>query len=346
MKKIRQSKTPYSKVLDIRQEQLRFGKYLYLCILTLVIIGLVQILFGHWYLLKGEGFIYSNNTQIGLEFDATINQVFVKDGTRVKQQQALFSYRSLELSKLLHQSLSQIISLESELHAANIAITHLDANLKSTQKYQQFTSKFHHDLQRLQKEGLIEVTKITPEAKRDFDADQKLIALQKEKEFIQVNIKTLKRRLKELQEHYKHMLYLFHNGMVEANATGVITELKVVSGQVLEKGQSALKIFYGPREIYTYFNQHSWVSYQVGDYVIVNIPQHGLLRGKITKLLPITDRLPEEFQPRFKARVRQQIAVIDIAQKKLQSTPVMSTVSVYKPLGYQWYLSVKHWLFG
>jgi len=100
MKKLRKTKFDYKILTDVRKDELKFGRYLYLLILTIVIIVIIHVLFSHWYLMKGNGFVYSKHITIESEFKATVVQVYVENGQRVNVGQPLYSYNSIELKKL------------------------------------------------------------------------------------------------------------------------------------------------------------------------------------------------------------------------------------------------------
>jgi len=90
-----------------------------------------------------------------------------------------------------------------------------------------------------------------------------------------------------------------------------------------------------------YLNAETWVSHKVGDKVLVSIPGLGTKIGIVDRLFPISDKLPEEFQPRFKPTQRSQVAFIEIPNLQLENTALMTTIKISKPLGF----GLISWLF-
>jgi multidrug resistance efflux pump len=335
VKQIRKKKRIYHLPVDVRQEQLRFGKYLYLFILTVVILILIHILFGYLYLLKGKGFVYSTNGAVELEFDATIQKIYVKEGEHVKEGQLLFTFKSLEIDRALNDFIVNLHDTENELRQNEAAKLSTMRSLGSAEKYSEYTKNLHVKLNELTKRGIVSILNVSPEAKRNFDAEQDFIFYNKELARLGEEQDLLDQRLKTIKGRYDNLLSYYNDGNVYSRFSGVISDITIIPGQVLIKAAPAMKIFFGKRYVFAYFNQRSWVQYSKGDYLFVQVPKHGTLEGEIVKLLPITDRLPEEFQPRFKEKLRRQLVVIKLPEELLDSIPILTTVEIIKPLGYE-----------
>ena len=67
--------------------------------------------------------------------------------------------------------------------------------------------------------------------------------------------------------------------------------------------------------------------------MIVNLPGRPLALGRIAELTSVADRLPEEFQPRFKPVERQRLVVVELEPEVLQGLPILTTASLYRPVG-------------
>jgi hypothetical protein len=75
------------------------------------------------------------------------------------------------------------------------------------------------------------------------------------------------------------------------------------------------------------------VSRAPGEPVIVAFPAGTIALGRIARITSVADRLPEEFQPRFKPAARQHLVAIEMDPRLLARYPVMTTAAIYKPLG-------------
>ncbi|MFN3234446.1 MAG: HlyD family secretion protein [Gammaproteobacteria bacterium] len=334
MKSLKDDKPKFKAVQDVRSEQLRFGKYLYLTLITIFFLILIYVLFGHLFLLNGQGFVYSENALVELEFDSTVHSVPVKDGDFVRRGQLLFTFTSLELQKTLNEFSVKMHDIRNLIHKNTVSIAQLNQSIVEATKYEDYASKLAEKMKTLRERGLVDEIQISPEAERSSDAKQDLIQSQTLLKHEKLNSQQLQNQLKDMQERYDDLLRYFNAGRVLSTVDGVVTKLSITLGDVLEKGTPAMRIYYGERYIYGYFNQTSWVNYKLNDRVIISIPGEGYKLGTIIKLLPITDKLPDEFQPRFKEKLRRQLVVVKLDDDLLKEVPIMSTVTIYKPIGF------------
>lgn len=335
MKSLKKNNSNYNLARDVRHEQMQFGKYLYLVVITIFFMVIINLLFGHYYILKGEGMVYANNSVHELEVTATIDKVYVHEGERVSQNQPLFLYSSLELQDRLSDLLMKSNIITNQISKNNASKIHVQKNIETAKVYSNYSKDLLDKLQGLSEDGMVNVMHISPEAKRNFDAEQSLLSSQKELEQLQLTAKSLKNQQQEMQSQYQAIINYYSHGLVSSSVNGIVAQLDVVPGDVLKQGTPAARVFYGERYVLSYFNQNSWVNYKVGDSVIVHLPGYGYKVGKITALLPISNRLPEEFQPKFKEQLRYQVAKIQLSPEVLKQIPILSTVNIYKPLGFE-----------
>lgn len=325
---------------DVRVEPVRLGKYVYLTMLISLLAIIVHTLFGNLYMLRGEGFVYADSAEIALEFDATISELAVSEGTPVKPGDLLVRYESIELQQQLVDLALRLSRQHQELNDARISLTRVDTNLKAADEYARFAQELESILRNLKSQGLITSTQLGPELERSYSALQSLTGYRAEKQQIEAGIKTLEQDIARVEHHYKRLLRAFNDGEIRAASYGVVTGLEVSKGSVLENGRTAMRIFSNERYILCYFDTRSFVSYQVGDPVLVSLPEHGLTIGRIKQLTQVSNRLPEEFQPRFKPQQRQQLALIELDQELLDRSTILSTVSAAKPPLLDWLLEL------
>lgn len=341
MKRISKPISFYQVAQDARQEPIRFGKYIYLTTLLLVGALIVHTLFGHWYVLQGEGFVYSENQAIALEFDTTVSNLQVQEGQRVQKEDLLFNFDSFDLKNQLFTMALQLSDLQERYSNALIQLTEIDAQLISAGHFASFTKDLDKALETLQKRKLMAPTQMSAEVQRGYDARTAITSYQTQKKQITHSLQVLEKNIEEATTYYQALQSYFNSGELRAPEAGVVTQLNVFPGSVLGKGNTALQIFYGPRYILGYLNAQTWVSHKVGDKVLVNIPGLGTKIGVIDRLFPISDKLPEEFQPRFKPTQRSQVAFIEIPQLQLDQSALMTTTTISKPLGF----GLISWLF-
>lgn len=330
MKRVHPSKLPYRIREDVRHEPVRVGKYIYLALLISLFIFMFHLLFGHLYLLRGEGFVFSDNIAMSIEQDVRIVDVKVREGDLVSKGDLLFQYDSLALrSKMVDQSL-RLVELANLLDEKRLHHAQTLAELSEANKYASYTKGVDDALKLLNTRGLASNIERSSKAERSYEAAIWVARYEGELKKLEVAVKNLEKNLQQAEQHYQDLLKIFNQGEFRAPAAGIVTSVLVVPGSVLKNGDIALRLFHGERYVYTYFDERSMVSYQKGDKVWIDLANEGWMHGEISELLPISERLPDEFQPRFKPTQRSQLAKISIAPEVLQRASINTTVSVRK----------------
>ena len=343
MQRIQKLRQTYRIRQDIRVEPVRIGKYIYLVLLLGVLLTVVHVLLGHIYLLRGDGFVYADNEEVALEFDATVKELMVVEGTRVQPGDLVLSYESIEIRQKLIDLALQLSQLHQRLDNARIDLIRVTTNLAAANKYARFSGELEASLNRLKDRGLVATPQISAEVERSFEATQSLAAYQAEKQQIESSLKVLQQDIQRVEKHYDKLLLAFNDGNVTARREGIITNLNIAQGSVIQKGEPVLRIFGRNRYLLCYFDERSFVTYVAGDQVFVNLPGQIYTVGRIKELARVSNPLPEEFQPRFKPKERQQLAVIEVEPKLLQNITILSKVSISKPLGMQFILKAMAW---
>lgn len=342
MKRISQTpQAPINLQQDDRHDPHKIGKYLYLGALGLFLLTIVHILLGHWYILQGNGFVYSENQIAALEFDATIQEVFVKEGQFIEKQEPLFTFDSLALKTQLIQAAYQLSTLQQNTFSAEQSMIQLTNQIQSTKKFTEFSQKLAKSLDELLERKVISPLQMSPDAQRLYEAMSALASYQAEYAQTRQSLGQLKENLKKAQKYYDELVQYYEEGIFRAPEAGTVTELSVWPGSVLSKSATALRLFHGQRYILGYVNADTWVSYRVGDKLLVSVTGERTHVGKITHIFGSSEPLPAEFQPPFKPAQRNQLIAIELKSDALEQMPVMTTAQISKPLGF-WLVS---WLF-
>lgn len=335
MKRIKPQSPTHQLAYAPRSSAIHFGKWLYLSLLTFFAFFLFHVLLSNLYLLKGEGFVFSDNRAIALEFDATVSQLLVKEGDKVALQQPLFQFDGFQIRQSIAQLSLSISQLEKDLLQNQIALSETRAQYQATKEYVNFTSGLQSALTDLEKKRFVAKTEIAQDARRHFDAVQKMNQYEATIPHLELATQQFQRQLDNSNVQLAALEQQFNQGEVLAPVAGIVTQLNFMPGAMLQKGQTALQIFYGQPYLYTYFEESSWVSYDIGDKVLVKLPDHrGYKIGTVVKRLPLSLPLPAEFQPKFKPALRNQLAVIELPAEILENSPLLSTAQVRKPLGF------------
>jgi hypothetical protein len=333
MHRIAPRETPYRMAEDIRHEPLRIGRFIYLALIGALVLTLLHLALGHLYLMRGDGFVYAGNTVVALEFDARITALSVEDGDMVEPGQVLLRYDSFALRRDFVEFSTRISELERRLSEARIQKARLDATIETAYAYSELTREVEDAVARLRSEGLAPNSRISTEAARRFEARRNLLSFIAERDQTAAEAARLAEGIERTRRYLDDLITRFDHGEVRANERGVVTSLAVSAGTVAKKGDPLLRIFSGKRFILAYLDGASPVSRSTGEPVVVALPGRMIAIGHIARTTAVADRLPEEFQPRFKPAARQQLVAIAMDPELLADFPVMTTAAIYKPLG-------------
>ncbi len=333
MKRISRQRSAYRMVNDQRREPVRLGKYIYLTVIGIIILTIVHLALGRYYLLEGEGFLSSYSETVALEFDATIKELRVGEGDVVDAKAPLLRYDSVWLRTTIANLSARIAELRNKLSDSVIQRARLDATLMTARKYADFTQDLETTLRDLRKKGLVPNSRLSVEVLRRFEAERDLLAYRAERKKLDEAIRTLEENLARTQNSYDRLLAGYDNGNISAPTQGIVANVAVTKGTVVTKGQPVLQIFSGERHIVAYLDDRSPISVNPGDPILVSISGGPISVGYVASVAKFADRLPAEFQSRFRPTGRKRSVVIRMDQDRLTALPLMSTVKLYKPIG-------------
>lgn len=333
MQRIVPRQTPYRMAQDIRDEPLRIGRIVYLALIGVLALTLVHFAVGHFYLMRGDGFVYADNAIVALEFDAHIGELHVQEGDTVAPGQILLRYDSFSLRRDLVEFSTRISELERRLSEARIQKARLDATIESAHAYSKLAEEVEDAVASLHAQGLAPNSRISTEAARHFEAQRNLLGFIAERDQTDAEASRLAEGIQRTRHYLDELIARFDHGEIRAREGGIVTSLAVSAGTVARKGDPLLRIFSGKRFILAYLDDISPVSRVPGEPVLVALPAGTFAIGRIARITSVADRLPEEFQPRFKPAARQQLVAIEVDPLLLARFPMMTTAAIYKPLG-------------
>lgn len=333
MHRIVPRQTPYRVAQDIRHEPLRIGRIIYLAVIGVLVFALLHFAVGHFYLMQGDGFVYADNTIVALEFDARIAELHVQEGEAVEREQILLRYDSFALRRDFVEFSTRISELERRLSEARIQKARLDATIESASGYSELTREVEEAVAELRAQGLAPNSRISTEAARHFEAQRNLLGFIAERDQTDAESSRLAEGIQKTRHYLDELIAQFDHGEIRAREAGIVTNLAISEGTVARKGDPLLRVFSGNRFILAYLDDTSPVSREAGEPVLVALPAGTFAIGRIARITSVADRLPEEFQPRFKPAARQHLVAIEMDPLLLARFPVMTTAAIYKPIG-------------
>lgn len=343
---LRTTPLPYRITRDERRDSVRLGKYIYLAVIAGIALFVLHRIFGHWYLLEGDGFVHARPHTIAVEFDATIRELHVANGDVVRAGDRLLRYSSVWFDARAVKMATEISQFQRDLSEARIEAARLDAAIASSLQEVQFSRDISDRSQGLYGRGLIPNKKLSDLVHRHYNAERVMLEMKAERDQLVEEIRLAADGLARSKAHYEDFVAGFNDGWFRAPNEGVVANLSVGEGAVVTGGQRILQVFGGDRYILAYLDGRTFVDYAPGSPVIVDMPGGGTVIGRVRNLTAVADRLPEEFQPRFRPATRQLLVLIDLDNGRLDELSILSTVRLFKPLGLQTFLDLWEQLAG
>lgn len=338
LKRIARKRNPYRTAADVRREPLRLGKYLYLAVISTILLTLFHVFFGHLYQATGEGFVYADNREVGMSFPATVTEMPVESGQRVRAGDILFRVDSYEIESRLRDLEDSYIERLGLLNERLVKRREYALEIEQLGSYLQATADLETRYREAREKGLVTEQRYFDTLKQRFEAERDLETARAELSLLQTEIENLRLSVERRKEGLEQLRQTFADGIRRAPIEGVVANVKVARGSVVRQSQSVLRVFSDARYLLTFMDTSSFVSVAPGDRVLVYIPGRGYEVGLISRLTEVSEDLPSEFQPKFKPTQRQRLARVVLPGFDLGRLPILSTVQVSKPLGLGWAL--------
>lgn len=338
MRRIARKKNPYRTAADVRREPLRLGKYLYLAVISTILLTLFHIFFGHLYQATGEGFVYAENREVGMSFPATVTDMPVETGERVRPGDVLFRVESFQIESRLRDLEDSYIERLGTLNEKRVERREIGLKIEQLSAYLQATADLEIRYREAREQGLVTEQRYFDTLKQRFEAERDLESAKAELSLLETEIENLRRSVERRKEGLAQLRRTFADGIRRAPIEGIVANVRIARGAVVNEGQSALRVFSDTRYLLTFMDSSSFVSVSPGDRVLVYIPGRGYEVGLISRLTEVSEDLPSEFQPKFKPTQRQRVARIVLPDFDLGRLPILSTVQVSKPIGLEWAL--------
>ena len=332
MKQIQKNKTIYRIKQDKRSFSLKFGRYLYLTVLTVLFLTIFHLAFSFLYILTGDGFVSADKESVAFEYDASLKTIFVENGDKVKKGQELFRYDSIDYRTHLIDLLFKQSNMFQELSKSDTHLKKIEAQLSVTEDQLKIAKDIVNKLEKLAKKKLASNQRRSVEYERYFDTLRDFNEQKAEKTALLSQYKKTKHQVDIISKNVKHLVDSFKEGLATSPADGVVGDLNHTAGNVIEKSTPVLKIFSNLRYLLVYFNS-SYIEANVGDTMLIHIPGEGFYWGTAVDKDYVSSEIPEEIKPKFRPAQRRRAMIVMMDQKVTKHLPLMKSIQVYKPLG-------------
>ena len=301
------------------------GRYVYLGLLGLLVMAIVNFLYGDMVLLRADGIVLRNKTSIAATYIARIDAIEVKVGQSVKKGAPLLRLQSTQMLERLADLSARRARLVTDTAKFHIRAETVDKLLPLATRREKETAKVLAQFDELSKKKLVTTVRHDQALRSRFEAHESLIKLSTENKTLQGELKALDAAKSDATAALARLRAVYADGNVTAPYDGAVGASIPSVGDVYRPGETILAIYSGRPYVLAYLPNRYLFSIEPGERVKVTSGRQSAV-GKIAKILPVTDALPREFQNTFKPQDRSQLARISF--EEVPSFPLHEKVEV------------------
>lgn len=289
----------------------RVGRVVYLVFLAGLAVVIFDTFIGELFYLSGSGMVTRDVSVVSVGYRGRVAQLTVSEGDRVEAGETLMRIPSEHMESELAQLSSDLADAEARAARLRAQRDKLDKLLPEARQRLETLEDFRQRLQRLGDRGL---TTLAPRAQTLMDSFE---ALRDVREW-EAQQKALKDRLGStkgaaLQARTALIALrdIYDSGTVEAPTSGLVGTLDIASGSGVRRGERLAEIYHGQRHVVAYIPTGALYEVTADQRVALRYGFR-VLRGTVTDVSAIAQRLPQEFQKAFQATEREQLLRIRI----------------------------------
>lgn len=304
---------------ELRSNRMNIGRWVYLGLLSGLIIWLLNSLFGDMLYLSASGLVTQDRQTVSVSFPATVKALHVEEGQQIAQGDPLASLESVPL-------LRDIAGLSAELGEFQRRRAELRSERTITERMlpvaieqQQRIADLLDQRRNAVSDGLSTNLTLHEIIRSDYASAMEAEQLRARAEGLGQEISRLDGIITDFQTSIDRLRDGYNNGEVIALSNGVITDMQINRGSGVAENTRLMDVVVGEAHVLAYVSPGALYEIREGDAVALS---YGVeqLEGQITRILPLSVRLPTEFQRTFQPQERSQIVRIS-----LDSGPVPPT---------------------
>lgn len=305
------------------------GKWLYITSLLILAVSLGNLFFGGYIYFRADGLIVRQPHQIAAGYFGTIQELHVTEGDHVEAGAELARLTSIDIAReqtALTIQLSELATNKANLQSRLAILGDLIPAAKSRADS---TRELAAKAREAYDAGLGTNQNLSRLLEDDFDSKSEVIRLKGEAKALGSELQILEQIIADVRASQETLASNYKNGMITAPAAGIVTDVEVSGGSVVNKGDGMMVVLSPPDYILAYLDADALYTVALGDEVSVNYgPKE--MTGVVTRVYPLSAVLPLEFQKAFRPKERSQMLRIDF-KKSGPPPPLFAKVSVRAP---------------
>jgi len=282
-------------VSEQRKPKKSYGRHIYLGLLAVIVIAIADLAFGHLLYLDADGQVVQRNYDVATEHRGTVVELC-----------------KLEMERDLNGMIARRDFLMATKGAASERARILDETLKTTRAAQQ--------------RGLVRSQRMSDAVDDAFQGMKEAQEVIAEASVIDDTINSMSLSLADLDEAVTLLEQAYNDGRVIAANDGLVANLDIVEGGVVDPGDSLMQIYYDERFVLAQVPTGTAFDLKNGEQVAIKSGVE-TYEGRIPRIYPVASKLSEEFQRTFEPTHRRQLVRIDFVDT-LPDVALFTTVQI------------------
>ena len=310
---LRKRPRPDDLVTDQRRMTNRSGRMIYLGLLAVLAVFMLNFLLGDFLFLRADGIVVRDRHSVEATYLSRIVAVNVREGQAVRSGDPLFKVQSIQMLERLADLSARDAELAAKLTEFRIRAETVAKLLPLATRREAETKKVLARFDDLSDVKLVTSARYDEALRTHFEARQSLVELQAQKHALSQELAALDIARADALNALKDLRIHYGEGILRAPVDGDVGVSVPSTGDVHQPGEAILGIYSGEPYLLAYLPRRYLFPISQGMKVRVASGREKAT-GTVSKILPVTDALPKEFQNAFRPQDRSQLARIVLDQ--------------------------------
>lgn len=329
MRKLRNRQRVDRLVSEKRARRGSVLKWVYLGLLALLVLWILNLFFGDLFVFRAEGLVVRERATASVTYTGRVTQLDVQEGDRVSKGDVVARMESVEILNDVATFRSRLSDLR--VHEAELVRRERIAGetLSVAQKRVSVFRELRQAQANLYERGLGTKVELARRRADEFSAAVEAARIRAEKAAVAKELEEVDTAISNSKNALSDLKAIYDEGRVRAPVDGVVTDTLAQLGSVQRKGDPVVKLGYGETYVIAYASAGSVAPVSRGEAVQISFGVK-TYEGRIAQILPLSDRLPAEFQRAFQPTQRNQILRVNLATENPE-IPLFTKVIVTRP---------------
>jgi multidrug resistance efflux pump len=291
---------------EVRPRRQVVIRYVYFSTVFLLIAWLGHTFLGGFFYLRSEGQVLGEQTVVAVEYPATVRRVHFDVGQRVSAGEAVAVVSSQQVTESVARLSSEQADRALRLGEMRIRHETVAALLGLAQTRETVASDTRRRLETLLQSGYLPLDRRAAALESEYRSRQDLAQLNAEQGAMAMQVAGLVQAAGAADDAIAKLRQLYDGGAIRSPIDGIVGRRLAEDGTVLNPGQPLLALYKDARFIQAFLPTGGLFSVSVGDRVVASTGMQSFT-GTITRIDPVAEVLPGEFQRAFAPVDRQQL---------------------------------------